>query len=105
METPLLKGVSFKLIGEDGDYVPAVGWREWKAVFWIETVKLWRIAVPIAFTILCQFGLNSLTNIFVGHIGDIELSAFSIAMSVINTFSFGFMVRFSFYVVKLHAPL
>lgn len=95
METPLLNGGSsaeLRQIGEDGDYRPAMGWREWRAVFWIETVKLWRIAVPIAFTILCQFGLNSLTNIFVGHIGDIELSAFSIAMSVINTFSFGFML-------------
>lgn len=99
METPLLNGGSsaeLRLIGEDGDYRPAMGWREWRAVFWIETVKLWRIAVPISFTILCQFGLNSLTNIYVGHIGDIELSAFSIAMSVINTFSFGFMVRPSF---------
>ncbi|GFP82249.1 protein transparent testa 12 [Phtheirospermum japonicum] len=29
---------------------------------------------------------------FVGHLGDIELSAFSIAVSVIGTFSFGFML-------------
>ncbi|KAL0371733.1 UNVERIFIED_CONTAM: protein DETOXIFICATION 35 [Sesamum calycinum] len=38
------------------------------------------------------FGTNSVTAIFVGHLGDIELSAFSIAVSVIGTFSFGFML-------------
>lgn len=63
-----------------------------KSVFWTESVKLWRIAGPIAFTILCQYGTNSATNIFVGHIGDVELSAVAISLSVIGTFSFGFLL-------------
>lgn len=61
-------------------------------MFWIETVKLWKIAAPIAFNTLCQYGINSVTNIFVGHIGNFELSAVAISLSVIGTFSFGFMV-------------
>ncbi|KAK3013452.1 hypothetical protein RJ639_009370 [Escallonia herrerae] len=94
METPLLNGGSGErqLKRDDGDYLRLKTFREWQTVFWLETVKLWRIGSPIAFTILCQFGTNSVTNMFVGHIGNIELSAVSIALSVIGTFSFGFML-------------
>ncbi|KAE8077745.1 hypothetical protein FH972_016276 [Carpinus fangiana] len=84
METPLIDG--------GGDYAPARTVAEVRRVFCRETVKMWKIAGPIAFNILCQFGTNSVTNIFVGHMGDIELSAVAIALSVIGTFSFGFML-------------
>ncbi|VFQ77604.1 unnamed protein product [Cuscuta campestris] len=93
METPLLHGISGDhLYGDDGDYRPARGMRMWWRIFCIETVKLWVIGGPIAFNIICQFGTGSATNIFVGHLGDIELSSISIAQSVIGTFSFGFML-------------
>ncbi|KAK2983556.1 hypothetical protein RJ640_023090, partial [Escallonia rubra] len=94
METPLLKGFSGErqLKDADGDYRPAKGWREWRSVFWIETVKVWKIGGPIVLTNLCQMGVNTVTSMFVGHIGDIELSAVSIAMTVINVFSFGFLL-------------
>ncbi|KAL7107082.1 hypothetical protein ACP275_06G031800 [Erythranthe tilingii] len=94
MEAPLLERSSsdIKLIGEDGDYLPAAGLRAWWRVFCIESVKLWAIGGPIAFQILCQFGTNSVATIFVGHLGDVELSAFSIAISVVGTFAFGFML-------------
>ncbi|XVF33300.1 hypothetical protein REPUB_Repub17cG0156700 [Reevesia pubescens] len=39
-----------------------------------------------------NYGINSFTNIFVGHIGDIELSAVAIASSVVSNFSFGFLL-------------
>ena len=96
---PLLKNsdapsppLSPALLADNGDYVPLEGFKAAREVFWTESVKLWRIAMPIIFNILCQFGVNSFTNIFVGHLGDIELSAVSLSLSVIGTFSFGFMV-------------
>nr|GMC93048.1 protein DETOXIFICATION 35-like [Ipomoea batatas] len=96
MEAPLLNGFSsdrsYRLYADDGDYRPARGLRTWWEVFCIETVKLWIIGGPIAFNIICQYGTNSATNIFVGHLGNIELSSISIAQSVIGTFSFGFML-------------
>ncbi|XP_055828350.1 protein DETOXIFICATION 35-like [Solanum dulcamara] len=97
METPLLNGYSGsgdhnQLVGTDGDYRPAKSFKVWWAIFCVETVKMWRIGGPIAFNIICQYGVNSLTNIFVGHLGNIELSAISIAQTVISTFSFGFMM-------------
>ncbi|KAK4492744.1 hypothetical protein RD792_000063, partial [Penstemon davidsonii] len=93
MEAPLLdRRSSSHLIGDDGDYFPVKGAKDWWRVFCLETAKVWIIGGPIAFQILCQYGTNSVTTMFVGHLGDVELSAFSIAVSVIGTFSFGFML-------------
>ncbi|KAA3455825.1 protein DETOXIFICATION 35-like [Gossypium australe] len=88
--TPLLNTAPTLL--ENGDYAPARSFQEVKSVFWIETVKMWKIAAPIAFQIICQYGTNSFTNIFVGHIGNVELSAVTLSLTVIGTFSFGFML-------------
>lgn len=94
MESPLLSGVDNQqqLIGADGDYRPINALKEWRAVFWIETVKLWEIGGPIAFNILCQYGIYSITVAFCGHLGAVQLSAVSVALNVVGTFSFGFMV-------------
>ncbi|PON58170.1 Multi antimicrobial extrusion protein [Parasponia andersonii] len=77
---------------EEEDYKEVKSLREVSNVFWAETVKLWRIAGPIVCTIVCNYAVNSLTNIFVGHIGELELSAVTISLCVIGTFSFGFML-------------
>ncbi|ESQ54740.1 hypothetical protein EUTSA_v10025035mg [Eutrema salsugineum] len=74
------------------DYAPARTWSDLKQVLSTESAKMWMIAAPIGFNIICQYGVTSLTNIFVGHIGEIELSAVSISLSVIGTFSFGFLL-------------
>lgn len=94
MDEPLLSSASgeLDLITGDGDYRSVKNFRELKSVFWIETAKLWKISGPIVVTILCQYGTNSVTSIFVGHIGDIELSAVSISLCVISCFAFGFML-------------
>ncbi|GAV64755.1 MatE domain-containing protein, partial [Cephalotus follicularis] len=77
--------------GED-DYPPINTFEDVKYVCYLESNKLWAIAGPIAFNILCNYGVNSFTNIFVGHIGDIQLSAVAISLSVIANFSFGFLL-------------
>ncbi|WVY97794.1 hypothetical protein V8G54_029945 [Vigna mungo] len=93
MDAPLLvNGEGAVLVAEDGDYVAARGFKKVKEVFWIESKKMWLIALPIIFNIWCQYGTNSITSIFVGHLGDIELSAVSLINSVIGTFAFGFML-------------
>ncbi|KAK4403306.1 protein DETOXIFICATION 35 [Sesamum angolense] len=66
MEAPVVEQsprAEIQLIGDDGDYLPARG-----------------------------FGTSTVATIFVGHLGDVELSAFSIASSVIGIFAFGFML-------------
>jgi MATE family multidrug resistance protein len=96
LETADLHPAPSTLITNDqgGDYPPAIGFGDAKYICLLESSKLWAIAGPIAFNILCNYGVNSFTNIFVGHIGDIELSAVAISLSVIANFSFGFLVSF-----------
>lgn len=91
MEAPLLEAIG-ELIGDNGDYLAVKGMKSWWRVFCIESAKLWRICGPIAVQILCQYGIGSVTAIFVGHLGDIQLSAFSIATSVVSMFSFGLLL-------------
>ncbi|XP_050387388.1 protein DETOXIFICATION 34-like [Argentina anserina] len=75
----------------DGDYLPPRSFKDAKNICFAETAKLWAIAGPIAFNLLCYYGINSATTIFVGHLGNLELSAVSISLNVIGNFSFGFM--------------
>ncbi|KAG9157931.1 hypothetical protein Leryth_000095 [Lithospermum erythrorhizon] len=77
---------------KEGDYSLVKSIEEAKILVHVESWKLWSIAGPIAFNILCNYGINSFTNIFVGHIGDLELSAVAISLSVIQNFAFGFLL-------------
>ena len=95
LEVAELHPAPSSLISEGGDYPPIQSFADAKNICFIESSKLWAIATPIAFNIWCNYGINSFTNIFVVHIGDIELSAVAIALSVVANFSFGFMVSFS----------
>ncbi|GLJ19444.1 hypothetical protein SUGI_0350970 [Cryptomeria japonica] len=75
-----------------GDLPPIDGWRGLLQASWKESKKLWYLAGPAIFTSLCQYSLAAITQTFVGHVGDIELAAFSIANSVISGLSYGIML-------------
>ncbi|XP_019176200.1 PREDICTED: protein DETOXIFICATION 34 [Ipomoea nil] len=75
-----------------GDYPAIRSYEDLRNLFWVESIKVWGIAGPIAFNILCNYGINSFTSIIVGHLGDVELSAVAISLSVIANFSFGFLL-------------
>ncbi|RDX85110.1 Protein DETOXIFICATION 34, partial [Mucuna pruriens] len=81
METPLViqKGHS------EHDYLPLESLREVKFVLWTETVKIWKIALPVALSQLFQFLTVSSTSIYAGHIGDIQLSSISLYQGVITS--------------------
>ena len=90
--------------GGEGDYPPLRSWKEVNSMVWTETLKLWRVAGPLALQIMCEFGIESITTVFVGHIGNLELSAVSVSLSIVGTFTFGFMVPFLF-PLSLSLPL
>ncbi|KAK7295106.1 hypothetical protein RJT34_18010 [Clitoria ternatea] len=92
LETAELHHAPTGLVDTVVDYTPINGFQDAKVVFSVESMKLWSIAGPIAFNILCNYAVNSFTNIFVGHLGDLELSAVSVSLSVISNFSFGFLL-------------
>lgn len=96
LESAELHSAPSSLITGDGDYPPPSNFQAAKYIFFVESTKLWIIGGPIAFNILCNYGVNSVTNIFAGHIGDIELSSVAISLSVIANFSFGFLVYYLF---------
>ncbi|GLJ19450.1 hypothetical protein SUGI_0351040 [Cryptomeria japonica] len=75
-----------------GDSPPIEGWRGLVQASWKESKKLWYLAGPAIFTSLCQYSINAITQTFTGHIGDIELAAFSITNSVIAGLSYGVML-------------
>ncbi|CAH8391769.1 unnamed protein product [Eruca vesicaria subsp. sativa] len=80
------------------DYAPAKTWSDVKEILSTESgesAELWAKASMIAFDAICQFGVSFMTIVFVGHIGEIELSAVSISLSVIGIFSFGFLLGMS----------
>jgi Na+-driven multidrug efflux pump len=65
-------------------------------------VKMWKIAFPVALCSLFQFLNNSSTSIYAGHLGDIELSSFSVYQSVITPIYYSLLVS---YLIPLLIPL
>jgi MATE family multidrug resistance protein len=60
--------------------------------WWVESKLLWRIVGPAIFQRVALYGINVVAQAFIGHIGDLELAAFSIASTVVAGFNFGFLV-------------
>ena len=57
-----------------------------------ESKKLWEIVGPAMFMRLVLYSLNVISQAFAGHIGDLELAAFSIANTVVSGLTFGLLV-------------
>ncbi|TVU27674.1 hypothetical protein EJB05_19170 [Eragrostis curvula] len=65
---------------------------EAREAFFREAERLWAIAAPITLNILCLYGINSATQLFAGRLGNLELSAAAVGLSVVSNFSFGFLL-------------
>ncbi|KAJ4960627.1 hypothetical protein NE237_020537 [Protea cynaroides] len=76
----------------EGDIEPIKGLRDFSIQFCVESKKLWFLAGPAIFTSICQFSLGTITQIFAGHVGTLQLAAFSIENSVIAGFSSGVLL-------------
>ncbi|CAH1419096.1 unnamed protein product [Lactuca virosa] len=74
------------------DIAPIKGVNDFFIQFGIESMKLWYLAAPAIFTSVCQYSLAAVTQTFAGHVGTLDLAAFSIENSVIGDFSFGIMM-------------
>ncbi|XP_078156819.1 protein DETOXIFICATION 27-like [Carex rostrata] len=61
----------------------SLGWRVFD-----ESKKLWRIVGPAIFQRVVIYGMGVITQAFAGHLGDLELAAYSIS-TVITGFNFG----------------
>ncbi|KAJ4721368.1 Protein DETOXIFICATION [Melia azedarach] len=59
---------------------------------WAETKKMWIVAGPAIFTRFSTFGINLVSQAFVGHIGSIELAAYSLVFTVLLRFANGILL-------------
>ncbi|KAL9681430.1 hypothetical protein QQ045_013213 [Rhodiola kirilowii] len=87
MEAPLLESEGFPWSFREDETEWSV-WERTKA----ESKRLWKIAGPAICTSICQYSLGALTQTFVGHVGDLELAAVSVANSVVAGLAFGVML-------------
>ncbi|KAL4559278.1 hypothetical protein LXL04_031415 [Taraxacum kok-saghyz] len=74
------------------DIPPINGIKDFFVQFGVESKKLWYLAGPAILTTVCQYSLGAITQTFAGHIGTLELAAFSIEHLVISSFSLGIML-------------
>ncbi|KAK1436536.1 hypothetical protein QVD17_02317 [Tagetes erecta] len=92
--TPLLTSndhtTTFRLGTED--IPPITGVKQLLTQFGIESKKLWYLAGPAIFTSVCRYSLGAVTQTFAGHVGTLDLAAFSVENSVIAGFSLGIML-------------
>ena len=74
------------------DYLPVESLKDVMFVLRTETVKIWRVALPMALLALFQLLMDSSTSIYAGHIGDIELSSIGVYQGVIGAIYFYLLV-------------
>ncbi|XP_059428541.1 protein DETOXIFICATION 21-like [Corylus avellana] len=63
-----------------------------KGKVWRETKKIWVVAGPAMFTRFSTFGINVITQAFVGHIGATQLAAYSLVYTVLLRFANGILL-------------
>ncbi|KAK9291172.1 hypothetical protein L1049_009360 [Liquidambar formosana] len=59
---------------------------------WNETKKIWVVAGPAIFTRFSTFGVNVISQAFVGHIGSTELAAYALVFTVLFRFANGILL-------------
>ncbi|KAL3649874.1 Protein DETOXIFICATION 31 [Castilleja foliolosa] len=79
------------VVGAD-DIPPVTGVSGFVSAFKNESSKLWYLAGPAILTCIFQYSLGAITQTFAGHVGTLELAAFSIQNSIIGGLSLGIMM-------------
>lgn len=62
---------------------------------WSEAKKMWIVAAPAILIRFSTFGVNVISQAFVGHIGATELAAYALVFTVLLRFSNGILVDYT----------
>ncbi|KAL8157040.1 protein DETOXIFICATION 30-like [Apium graveolens] len=92
LRRPSSHSFASSFVADADDIAPITGIRDFYREFIIESRKLWYLAGPAIFTSICQYSLGAITQTFAGHVGTLQLAAFSVENSVIAGLSFGVML-------------
>lgn len=66
-----------------------------KSRIWTESKKIWRIAFPGMVARITSFGLIVVTQLFLGHIGELQLAAYSLEQTIFLRFVNGILIGMS----------
>ncbi|XP_057785849.1 protein DETOXIFICATION 21-like [Salvia miltiorrhiza] len=58
----------------------------------VENKKMWVVAGPAIFTRFSTFGINVISQAFVGHIGSTELAAYALVLTLLTRFANGLLL-------------
>ncbi|KAK9289369.1 hypothetical protein L1049_007524 [Liquidambar formosana] len=86
MEGEMSENLLSKAVGTEGDVVGL------KEKIWNESKKLWVVAGPAIFTRFSTFGVNVISQAFIGQIGSTELAAYALVFTVFIRFANGILV-------------
>ncbi|KAI3966640.1 hypothetical protein MKW92_030383 [Papaver armeniacum] len=59
---------------------------------WVESKKFWNIAGPSIIIRIASYSILVITQAFAGHLGDLELAAVSVSITVVIGFTFGLLL-------------
>ncbi|KAI3890326.1 hypothetical protein MKX03_028881 [Papaver bracteatum] len=59
---------------------------------WVESKKFWNIAGPSIIIRIASYSISVITQAFVGHLGDLELAAVFVSITVVLGFTFGLLL-------------
>ncbi|KAL0453319.1 UNVERIFIED_CONTAM: protein DETOXIFICATION 21 [Sesamum latifolium] len=63
-----------------------------KSKIWVENKKMWLVAGPAMFTRFSTFGINVISQAFIGHIGSTELAAYALVLTLLTRFANGLLL-------------
>ena len=72
-----------------------------KGRIWDESKKMWRVAFPAILTRVTSYGMLVVTQSFVGHISQLDLSGYALMLNVIIRFVNGILVSTYLYYIFL----
>ncbi|KAK4412745.1 protein DETOXIFICATION 21 [Sesamum alatum] len=65
---------------------------DFKGKIWMENKKMWVVAGPAIFTRFSTFGINVISQAFIGHIGSTELAAYALVITLLTRFANGLLL-------------
>ncbi|KAM0004184.1 putative multi antimicrobial extrusion protein [Helianthus debilis subsp. tardiflorus] len=66
-----------------------------KQRIWVESKKIWRVALPSVISRVCAFGTIVVTQSFIGHISDIDLAGYALVQTLSVRFVNGILLGMS----------
>lgn len=86
-----------RLLGSETEGPTDLKWRIWE-----ESKKAWRITFPAMLSKITAFGMLVVTQAFIGHISQLDLSAFALTQTILVRFCNGILVTSCLYFMSLH---